>query len=442
MHKYRTAPLATPSLPTGIPYIIVNEAAERFSYYGMRAILVIFMTQYLHNAAGDLDLMSDEEARGYFHLFTSAAYFTPVLGALLADGLLGKYRTIIYLSLLYCLGHAALAADDSRLGLLIGQALIALGAGGIKPCVSAHLGDQFGHLNRHLLSQVYGWFYFAINLGAFASMLITPWLLQHYGSSYAFALPGILMLMATLTFWAGRHKFAHIPPAGTQFIKATFGQVGLSTMAKLSVIFLFVSMFWALFDQTGSAWVLQAEHMNRMVFGYEVLPSQLQALNPLLIMLLIPVFSYAIYPCCNRFFQLTALRKMVIGMFLTAVAFAVPASIQELIDAGQNPHIVWQMLAYLVLTSAEVMVSITCLEFAYTQAPTTMKSFIMAFYLLSVAVGNLFTGAVNFMIEGSEHFTGASYYWLFTCLMLTTALLFVFVVRNYREKTYIHAEQL
>jgi POT family proton-dependent oligopeptide transporter len=147
MTKYKIAPVSSRSIPSGIPYIVANEAAERFSYYGMRAILVVFMTQYLMNSAGELDVMNENEAQGYFHLFVSAVYFMPILGAMLADGLIGKYRTILFLSLFYCFGHFALALDDTRMGLLIGQGLIALGAGGIKPCVSSHLGDQFGASN-------------------------------------------------------------------------------------------------------------------------------------------------------------------------------------------------------------------------------------------------------------------------------------------------------
>jgi len=115
---YRTAPLAIAALPPGIGYIIGNEAAERFSYYGMRAILIVFMTQYLLSADGASALMSEDAAKGWFHLFVSAVYFTPLLGALIADGLLGKYRTIILLSLVYCLGHLALALDHTELGLV------------------------------------------------------------------------------------------------------------------------------------------------------------------------------------------------------------------------------------------------------------------------------------------------------------------------------------
>ena len=436
MIPYKTRPDSSNKLPPGIPYIVGNEAAERFSYYGMRAILVIFMTQYLMNSSGQLDVMSENEAQGYFHLFVSTVYFMPLFGALLADGLLGKYRTIIFLSLIYCLGHFALAIDDTRMGLLIGQGLIAMGAGGIKPCVSAHIGDQFGIANRHLMTKVFSWFYFSINFGAFTAMLIIPWLLDHYGSSIAFAVPGFLMLLATVTFWSGRYRFVHIPPAGINFIKEMFSHDGMASLGKLASIYAFIAIFWALFEQTGSSWILQAQKMDRLVFGFELLPSQIQAANPLLIMLLVPLFSYVIYPFLSRFFVLTALRKMTIGLFLTVIAFAIPGYIQMQLDNGLSPHIIWQLLAYVLLTSAEVMVSITCLEFSYTQAPKTMKSFVMAFYFLSVAVGNLFTSAVNFFIQnedGTSKLAGANYFWFFTGLMFITAVLFLFVSNRYKE---------
>ena len=444
MHPpYRHAPAASRDMPRGIPYIIGNEAAERFSYYGMRAILVVFMTQYLMNPQGQLDVMSEDEAKSWYHLFVSAVYLTPLLGALVSDGILGKFRTIITLSIVYTLGHFALALDDSRTGLMLGLGLIALGAGGIKPCVSAHVGDQFGHSNRHLLPRVFGWFYFSINLGAFASSLMIPWLLESHGASVAFGVPGILMLLATIIFWSGRYKFIHIKPGGGAFIRETFSKDGLKAIGKLSILYIFIAMFWALFDQTGSAWVLQAQHMNRNILGIELLPAQIQAANPLLVMLLIPLFSYFIYPQLERLTRLTPLRKIAIGLFVTVVAFSVAAFAQMKIDNGLSPHISWQLLAYTILTAAEVMVSITCLEFSYTQAPKKMKSFIMAFFMMSIALGNLFTSAVNFFIQnpdGSSKLGGADYYWFFTLMMLVTAVLFLIVVKFYREKSYIHDE--
>jgi POT family proton-dependent oligopeptide transporter len=144
MPTYRTAPFTSDRLPPGIPYIVVSEGVERFSFFGMRAILVVLMPQSLLEASDAPDRMSAEEAKGWYHLSVSAVYFTPLLGALLPDGVLGNYRTNITLSLMYCLGHPVLALDRTRIGLALGLALVALGSGGIKPCVLAQEGDQFG----------------------------------------------------------------------------------------------------------------------------------------------------------------------------------------------------------------------------------------------------------------------------------------------------------
>ena len=158
--EYRSRPVDTDRMPGGIPYIVVNEAAERFSYYGMRTILIVFMTKYLMDSSGTLAPMGAEEATGYYHLFTTAVYLFPFLGALLSDWLIGKYRTILWLSLVYCAGHVVLALDETRFGLAVGLGLIAFGSGGIKPCVASHVGDQFGRRNKHLMDKVFSWFYF------------------------------------------------------------------------------------------------------------------------------------------------------------------------------------------------------------------------------------------------------------------------------------------
>lgn len=427
------------SLPRGIPYIVANEAAERFSYYGMRAILVVFMTQYLCDSTGKLAVLSEQEAQGYYHLFVSSVYFMPVFGALLSDGFLGKYNTIILLSIVYCLGHFALAMDNTQTGLLIGQSLIACGAGGIKPCVSAHLGDQFGPRNRHLIGKIFSWFYFAINLGAFAAMITIPWMLENFGASLAFGIPGLLMLIATIVFWSGRYTFVHIKPSGSGFFETMLSREGFQSFAKLASIYIFVAIFWSLFEQIGSSWVLQAEKMDRMLFSIELLPSQIQAANPLLIMLLTPLFTYGVYPLLNKVIVLTDLRKIGVGFLLTVTAFSISSLIQVSIDFGFSPTILWQILAYIFLTSAEVMVSITCLEFSYRQAPKSMKSFVMAYYYLSVAVGNLFTSAVNFFIhntDGTSKLAGADYFWFFTMLMGAATLIYFFVSAHFQRISY------
>lgn len=459
--KYPTTPPQTTQMPGGIPYIVGNEAAERFSFYGMKAILTVFMTEYLLDSSGQLAPMDDADAKFWLHTFVVAGYAFPLLGAIVADWLFGKYPIILGLSVVYCLGHLALALDETRFGLAAGLTLIAVGMGAIKPCVSAHVGDQFGTANKHLLGRVFGWFYLSINLGAVASTWLTPVLLDeerfedvfgswgleslgiHPGPSLAFGVPGVLMAVATFVFWLGRRKFVHVPPRGKAFLRDSFTGEGLATIKRLAPIYLCVAAFWCLFDQTASAWVLQAKEMDLNWLGIQWLPSQLQAVNPAMILVLVPAFSYVIYPAINRVVPLTPLRKIGIGMFLTVPAFLITGYAQLIIDQGGTPTIGWQVLAYAVLTAAEVMVSITCLEFSYTQAPNTMKSVIMSIFLLSVALGNEFTAVVNAVIvrdDGTSMLEGADYYWFFSVVMLAAACAYVVVAMRYHGRTYIQGE--
>jgi POT family proton-dependent oligopeptide transporter len=432
-------------MPPGIPYIIGNELAERFSYYGMKAILVVFMTQYIMNSQGVITPMSDNEATAWFHYFSMANYFFPILGAIIADVYWGKYKTIILLSIVYCFGHLALAIDDTRLGLSIGLTLIAIGSGGIKPCVSAHVGDQFEEKNKNLLEKIFSIFYFSINTGAMLSTLLIPVLLDKFGPHVAFGVPGLLMLIATIVFYRGHKVFIAIPPVGWKKYKEdVFSPQGKKAILNLSIMYLFIAVFWSLFDQTGSSWVLQSENMDRWVnlgfVRFELLASQIQAINPFLIIIFIPLFTYLVYPFINKFWKLTALRKISIGMFITAFSFAIIALAQVQIDGGATPSILYQFFAYVILTAAEVMVSITGLEFSYTQAPNSMKSFIMGLWLLSVSVGNLFTGLVNSFISVpaiAEALVGANYFCFFAGFMMVTSICFILYARNYKVESYM-----
>lgn len=465
---FRTAPEPIATMPSGIPFIVGNEAAERFSYYGMRTILIPFMTKFLVDSAGQPAVMDQYEAGAYAHNFFSAVYFFPLLGALLADVLFGKYRTIVWLSLVYCLGHLALSLDDTRTGLFWGLLLIAVGAGGIKPCVSAHVGDQFGEKNQHLLPKVYGWFYFSINFGSFYSTLLTPAILNRQGifaewipadvhsAPLAFALPGVLMLLATIVFWLGRFRYAHIPAGGKRFLNETFSREGLGVLLRLGALYLFVAFFWCLYDQSSTSWVTQAERMDRespalataiKIFslglvspGETIAAEQVQAINPLLIMVLIPVFNYVVYPAVNLVFRLTPLRKIGIGLVLTVLSFLVIYAIDLRLAAGDKVSIWWQLGAFVILTAGEVMVSITTLEYSYTQAPTAMKSFVMSLYMLSVSLGNQIAAKVNGLISSgtlAEHLKGPNYFLFFSALLGVVTVGYVFASRYFPEKTYI-----
>jgi POT family proton-dependent oligopeptide transporter len=227
------------------------------------------------------------------------------------------------------------------------------------------------------------------------------------------------------------------------FIKDVVGPLGRQTMLKLASIYIFVAVFWSLWEQTASAWVLQAESMDLRFLGKTWLVSQVQSANPIFTLLFIPLFSYVIYPAINKVFPLTPLRKIGIGLFITVPSFLIPTWIETQIASGLRPNIAWHFLAYAIITAAEVMISVTALELAYTQAPNRMKSFIMSFYLGAISLGNGFTALFNRLIQNPDKtskLTGVQYYLFFDAVMLLAAIIFIFVALRYKEQTYIQSE--
>jgi len=178
----------------------------------------------------------------------------------------------------------------------------------------------------------------------------------------------------------------------------------------LIVIYFFVACFWMLWDQSnGNTWTLQAQsslmdkNLGFLGFNFTVLPAQIQVVNGLFIIALIPVFTYLIYPFCSRFFEVTPLRRIGAGLFTVASSFLIVAWVEQRIQSGHSVSAWWQILAYVVLTASEILVSITALEFSYKQAPLRMKSFIMALFLLSISLGNFMIASVNNAMVKSLH---------------------------------------
>jgi proton-dependent oligopeptide transporter, POT family len=459
--------------PTSIAYIIGNEAAERFSYYGMRSILPTFLVAQFFNPALNpaLQTMAEAQANESTHFFVSLAYAMPVVGAILADWFFGKYKVILYVSVIYCFGHLVLSVYDTNLDYFkIGLLLIAIGAGGIKSCVSANVGDQFTAHNQHLMSKAYSWFYFSINAGSVFSTMAIPYIYAQYGAKWAFGVPGILMTIAAAIFFSGRNKYIKIPPAGIKKDNFLFISVyalinigkkkkgealldvakqkynpekveAIKSVWRVLAVFAFMPIYWAMWDQCLSEWVLQATKLDRHIFGFNLLPEQIQTVNPFFLLTFIPIFSYFIYPFFAKIgIKTTPLRRIGAGLILTALSFVVIAFIQTSIDAGNTPSVWWQILAYAVLSAGEVLVSITGLEYAYTQSPKSMKSTMTALFLLTVSIGNVFVGIVNGSIASGGFFAqlkGANYYWFFVGLISAFIVVYLFVSPRIKENSYV-----
>lgn len=501
-------------IPRQIRYIIGNEGCERFSFYGMRNILTVFLVSSLL-----LYLPESERARGakdIFHTFVIGVYFFPLLGGWLADRFYGKYNIIFWLSLVYCAGQACLAMFvTNRTGFYIGLGLIALGSGGIKPCVAAFVGDQFDQTNKHRAKVVFDAFYWIINFGSFFASLLMPMFLRYLGPAFAFGVPGVLMFISTAILWAGRNKYVMVPPAppnphsflrvsrdaiasgargqilaaialvtaiGSLLLTPKFGIViaaclalvaliafgglgvwlqldavhdkhppeaiaGVRSVLRVLVLFALVTPFWSLFDQKASTWVLQANAMTKPSWFQ---PAQMQALNPALVMLLIPFNNIVLYPVLRRRgFELTALRRMTAGIGFAGLSWIAVGAMQLVLDQGNVFTITWQVLPYVLLTFGEVLVATTGLEFAYSQAPHSMKGAIMAFWNLSVTIGNLWVLVANAGVQNSAvtQFIASTGFgvtafqmFFFAAFAFVAAIAFGLVARTYPVVDYYRKE--
>ncbi|XP_054829564.1 solute carrier family 15 member 1 [Eublepharis macularius] len=371
--------------PISIFFIVINEFCERFSYYGMRAVLVLYFKYFLH--------WNDDLSTAIYHTFVALCYLTPILGALIADSFLGKFKTIISLSIVYTVGQVVLSissindlTDGNRDGIpdnieipialsMIGLVLIALGTGGIKPCVAAFGGDQFEEHQEKQRSTFFSIFYLSINAGSLISTIITPILrgeecgihVKQKCYPLAFGVPAALMAIALIVFIVGSRMYKKVKPQGNVMVQVgkciTFAirnrfthrskdypkrehwldwarekyAKRLITEIKmvLRVLFLYIPlpMFWALFDQQGSRWTLQATTMDGDFGPIQIQPDQMQTVNPILIVIMVPVVDMVVYPLIKKCrINFTPLRKMTVGMLLAALAFIIAAVVQGQID--------------------------------------------------------------------------------------------------------------
>lgn len=502
-------------------FIIGNEACERFSFYGMKTILLMYMIHELS--------MTKNSAQEIVHLFNAVIYILPLLGAWLADRFLGRYKTILYLSILYFIGNFVLTTtaltseiELKKIILFSGLFTIALGTGGIKPCVSAFVGDQVSDCDSQTMTRVYSAFYWSINFGSFFAMLFIPFVRDNWGYGIAFAIPGGLMALATLIFWAGHPTYHHKAPAQPHFfsilfcrifkgakhacevhggekvaettasairiaafiviapiivalavmayngawdiatlsgqtetqaklwalfavllyiititlaglklaatlqVKNFFGTVGnmlfgkkeqteqlyseeermgARNMVRIIVTFLLVIPFWSLFDQTASSWLIQGKSMQELsfsLFGLQINfgAEQMQSINPLLVMVLIPMLTLLVYPYIGKLAR--PLTRMGIGIILAGLSFGIVAILQNVLDSGVQLSILWQGIPYLLLTVAEILVSTTGLEYAYTAAGEKLKSTVSSFWSLTIALGNVLVICITSVIDGAS----------------------------------------
>lgn len=505
--------------PVGFWFFFWGEFAERCSYYGMRAILAMYMIDKLGVDKGN--------AGTYMSLFIAACYFFPLIGGWVADNFLGKYWTIVLFSVPYVVAQFIVGIENPII-VMSALVLLAMGSGVIKPNISTLMGltyDQQRPGQTQLRSSAFSWFYMAINIGAFLSQSTMPWLRDKYDYQIAFMFPAGLMALALVIFALGKRFYGQetivqlvtTPPADgetghktitgvpivKQYVtpeeKQNRRALRLQTLQRIGLLFLTVMFFWAIFDQSASTWIFFANtYMDCTLFGVPVPPDAIQAFNALFIIGMVPL-SVVIF----KAFPIKATNKIALGFGLTALSMAIMSfsgflagasqkgtkltfsdgfvvlptseesldkvtdtltmngaklsgvtatydnakkkltinsaelgiadkstiqltdsvvSLTDLVDGTNVLEVVksgetkagdvaivaevvdwvkptervtvwWQVLAYLILTAGEVLVSITGLELAFVAAPASMKSFVTACWLAVVFLANLLINA-------------------------------------------------
>jgi POT family proton-dependent oligopeptide transporter len=453
------APTAAPGFftlitqhPIGFWFIFWGEFAERCSYYGMRAILATYMAEKLGLGKGNSFL--------YMSLFIGACYCLPVIGGYLADNFFGKYNIIVGFSIPYILGHVILGIE-SPIYLFIALSLLAMGSGVIKPNISTLMGmtyDQKRAGQDLLRSQAFSIFYMSINIGAGISQLAMPPLRMQYGYFIAFLFPAALMVLAFIFFAAGKPFYAK---EVIQRREATPEERSLrwQVLGEIGLLFTMVMFFWAIFDQSASTWIFYADAcMKNDFFGWTA--EQMQSLNAWLIVALVPVVNFLFVTLHNAGLRIRATDKMVAGFILTALTMATMAYCgyqtgpPEKIDKVENGKVVmdessgtpvqidslpeerrvslwWQAIAYLFLTIAEILISVTGLELAFVAAPKTMKSFVTSLWLLAVGLASFFINAPLSRVY--PLMAPGPYFAMLAGLLVVVTIAFLFVAAKFNR---------
>jgi POT family proton-dependent oligopeptide transporter len=411
------------SHPTGLWFFFWGEFAERCSYYGMRAILLRYMAEEMG--------FGDEIALMGMSYFVAACYLLPLVGGYVADNFFGKYWTIVGFSIPYILGHVILGVEQKPY-LIAALVLLAMGSGVIKPNISTLMGltyDEQRPGQKKLRSDAFAIFYGAINVGAALSSFAMPWLRTHHGYRIAFLFPAALMVVSFIIFASGKRYYGIEPPKRDKTEAERREQ--WIVLRRIFGLFLVITFFWVIFDQAESTWTLFArDHLDLQIFGIQVESDQIQGLNPVLIVLLLPPITILWHVLSARGYELRATDKMFVGFVLTLTTMGVMATAGFLTSGGHRVSILWEVGAYILITCAEVCISVVGLELAFTAAPESLKSFVTACWLVTVFFGNMLNAQMTPLYSKSWMQPG----WYFSILTLLAAVItvaFYFVARRF-----------
>src|SRR5688572_13704855 len=445
--------------PRGLMTLFFTEAFERFTYYGMRTLLILFMTAAVMNDGLGID---DRTASAIYGLYISATYLLSLLGGWIADRLIGQQRAVFWGGVLIMLGNGCLATGNTQV-FFIGLIVIVLGVGLLKPNISAIVAQLYpeGGSRRDAGFSI---FYMGINSGAFLGSWLVPIAAAAWGWSAGFALPAIGMLIGLVQFQATKHYLgdAGVVPLGQPtswwpvvgFVVAVVATLALALTGQLrldpviiskglnwvllamaagyfayllmfagldtperkrviAIIALFsaCAMFWAGFEQAGASFNLFADrHTDLNVFGWDMPAGVLQAVNPLFIILFAPVFAALWVNLGRRNLDPSAPAKFAAGLILMGVGFLVMFLAARYVVMGEKVLPTWLILTYLFHTFGELCLSPVGLSSMTKLAPARFVGQVMGLWFLATAVGNNLAGQFSGEIDSVEAMPGQFLY--------------------------------
>jgi POT family proton-dependent oligopeptide transporter len=383
--------------PPGLYLLFATEMWERFSYYGMRALLVLYLTTAVMN--GGLGV-NESTAMAIYGFFTGAVYITPMVGGYLSDRFLGRRRAITIGGILMALGNFSLFASQSMTALYIGLGLLIIGNGFFKPNISTLVGELYGE-NDSRRDGAFTIFYMGINIGAFFAPLVVGLMSYQYG----FLTAAIGMVIGQLIFNLlgnrylgdlGKEAVGKPQAASTEKAAGPLTAREKKRTAAIVILAVFVIAFWAAFEQAGSSLTLYADkQIDRDVFGFTVPTPWFQSLNPLFIVILAPIISALWIKLGNsKRGDLKTPTKMALGLITVGLGFLVllPAVMHTGNDEVMKAHILFMIVTYFLHTLAELMISPVGLSMVSKIAPIKLASLLMGVWLASSAVANMVAG--------------------------------------------------
>lgn len=398
--------------PKGLSTLFLTEMWERFSYYGMRALLVLYLVDHLlkperiDTAIGLRELKSFLESFGrsldsqalaseIYGLYTSLVYLTPIVGGLIADRWLGRTRTIVLGATLMILGHFLMANESL---FLVAMLFLILGVGAFKPNISTQVGELYD-ADDVRRDRAYSIFYVGINVGAFLAPLIAGSLGELAGWHYGFASAGVGMMIGLVVYLHGRR---HLPPGREETRHAHTTQTPIVVPAAWTTILLLFApstLFWAAFEQQGNTIAFWAENfVNReidiLTFRLTIPVTWFQALNPLMIFLFTPLLVAFWSRQSRNGREPSTIRKLALGGFGVGVAYLLLA-LSAGSAAGARTSPLWLVAYFAIITVAELFFSPIALSLISTLAPQGARAATMGLWFLSIFAGNLLGGWIG-----------------------------------------------